>query len=197
MLSEKEKQILLLLFKDFTTKYNARSISAKVAMSPRGALKALKELERQQLVHAEPFGKAIQYSLNNTSLLAKKTIELFLLEEAEQKSKRWLEEFKKFEEAEILLLFGSVVRNEKNYNDIDLLIVIDKEKYKNIQKKIEQKNQILIKKIHPVFQTKKDMEENIKRKDPVLLDAIRTGIILKGWTEVVEVIAHVTSKETY
>lgn len=197
MLSEKEKQILLLLFKDFTTKYNARSISAKVTMTPRGALKALKELERQQLVIAEPFGKAIHFSFNSVSLLAKKTIELFLLEEAEQKSKRWLEEFKKFEEAEILLLFGSVVRNEKKYNDVDILIVIDKEKYKNIQKKIEQKNQILIKKIHPIFQTKKDLEENIKRKDPVLLDAIRTGVVLKGWMEFVEVIAHVTSKETY
>ena len=34
MLSEKERAILLLLFKDFGTEYNARSISGKVGMTP-------------------------------------------------------------------------------------------------------------------------------------------------------------------
>ncbi len=194
MLSEKEKQLLLLLFKDFRTRYNARSISAKVGMTPRGALKALKALEEQQFVIAEPFGKAIEYKFNPQSAIAKKTIELFLMEEAEQQYKRWLEEFKNFEEADILLLFGSVTRNTKNYNDVDLLLTVKQENYPALKKRIEEKNKVLLKKIHPVFQTPADFIENIKKKDPVVLDAIRTGIILKGWTQFVEVIAHVASE---
>ena len=194
MTSNKKKEILVLLFKDFTTKYNARSISTKVGMTPRGALKALKEFEKQQLVKAEPFGKAIQYSFNNHSLLARKTIELFLLEEAEQKYKRWIEEFKKFAEAEILVLFGSATRNNKTYNDIDLLIVLKKENYNPLMKKIEEKNSILPKKIHPIIQTQNDIQENIQRKDAIILDAIRTGIVLKGWTTFVEVVTNVASK---
>ncbi|MBI5003201.1 nucleotidyltransferase domain-containing protein [Candidatus Woesearchaeota archaeon] len=194
MLTEKEKQILLHLFKDFTTRYNARSISAKVDMTPRGALKALKALEEQQFVIAEPFGKAIEYKFNAESALAKKTIELFLLEEAEQEHKRWLEEFKNFEEAEILLLFGSAARKAKSYNDVDLLIVVTQENFPLIKKRIEDKNKILIKKIHTIFQAPNDLPENIKKKDPVVLDAIRTGVVLKGWTQYVEVIANVTNK---
>lgn len=194
MLSEKEKRILVILFKDFATRYNARSISSKVGMTPRGALKALKELEKQHFVIAEPFGKAIEYKFNAESALAKKTIELFLLEEAEQEHKRWLEEFKNFEEAEILLLFGSAARKVKTYNDVDLLIVLTQEKFSEIKKRIEEKNKILIKKIHPIFQAPNDLPENIKKRDPVILDAIKTGIVLRGWTKFVEVIANVRSK---
>ncbi len=184
----------MLLFKDFATRYNARSISSKVGMTPRGALKALKALENQNFVIAEPFGKAIEYKFNSQSALAKKTIELFLLEEAEQEHKRWLEEFKNFEEAEILLLFGSAARKAKTYNDVDLLIVLTQENFPQIKKKIEEKNKILVKKIHPVFQAPNDLAENIKKKDLVILDAIKTGIVLKGWTQYVEVISNVTNK---
>lgn len=191
MITDKEKQILLILFKDFRTRYNARSLSLKIAMTPRGTLKALKALEKQKLVAAERFGKAIQYTYNLRSLLAKKTIELFLLEEAEFKYKRWMEEFKKFDEADILILFGSIVRMER-YNDVDLLIVVKKKRYKALKKKIDEKNGILIKKIHPLFQTRRDLQENIKRKDPVIIDAIKTGIVLKGWTAFIEVMENVS-----
>ncbi len=194
MLTEKEKQILLHLFKDFTTRYNARSISAKVDMTPRGALKALKALENQNFVTAEPFGKAIEYRFNTQSAIAKKTIELFLMEEAEQEHKRWLEEFKNFEEAEIILLFGSVTRKTKTYNDVDLLLTVKQENYAALKKRIEEKNKILLKKIHPVFQAPNDLPENIKKKDAVVLDAIRTGVVLKGWMQFVEVIADVANK---
>ncbi len=84
MITEKKKELIMLLFKDFAARYNARSISSKVDMTPRGALKALKELEKQNFVTAESFGKAIEYKFNTQSAIAKKTIELFLLEEAEQ-----------------------------------------------------------------------------------------------------------------
>ncbi len=194
MLTEKEKQLLLLLFKDFGARYNARSISSKVGMTPRGALKALKALEKQYFVTAEPFGKAIEYKFNSGSAVAKKTVELFLLEEAEQEHKRWLEEFKNFEEVEIILLFGSVVKKAKNYSDVDLLIVLTQENFPIIKKRIEEKNKILIKKVHPIFQAPNDLPENIKKKDAVVLDAIRTGVVLKGWTKYVEVIADVTNK---
>lgn len=120
-----------MLCKDFCTSYNASSISRKVGMSPRGALKALKNLESQNLVIPKPFGRAIEYRLNFANPLAKKNAELLLLEEAELKHKRWVEEFRKFEEARILVLFGSASRVEKGYNDIDLLAVVGKEKYKN------------------------------------------------------------------
>jgi predicted nucleotidyltransferase len=193
-MTENEKNILKLLFKDFTAQYNARSMSKHVSMTPRGTLKALKLLEQQNLVCAKQFGNAIQYVFNFHSFIAQKTIELLLAEEAEQNYKRWLEEFNIFEEAKILLLFGSITKNKQSYRDIDVVIVIRKGDYPTLRKKIEEKNKILFKKIHPVIQTPADFLENIQKKDPVILDAIRTGIALKGGTEFVEVMVHVTGK---
>src|SRR3989338_10494193 len=141
MISDKEKAILLLLFKDFSVSYNARSISGKVGMTPRGALKALKNLEKQGFVTSKPFGKAIECKFNFSNALAKKSVELFLLEEAELKHRRWLREFGDLAEAYILVLFGSAVRKEKDYKDIDFVVVVAEDKFRAIRKAIGEKQE--------------------------------------------------------
>ena len=191
MTSEKEKEILLLLFKDFSISYNARSISGKVSMTPRGALKALKNLEKQGFVIPKQFGRAIEYKFNFSNALAKKSIELFLLEEAELKHKRWRAEFGNMVDAYILILFGSAVRKEKGYNDIDMVAVVTKDKFHELQKAIDKKQELTVKRIHVVWQSPKDMKNNLKKKEPVMLDALKTGIVLKGQTELFEMIQSV------
>jgi DNA-binding Lrp family transcriptional regulator len=191
MMSEKGKGVLLMLFKDFTSRYNARLLSRKVGMTARGALKALRNLEKQGFVVAKPFGRAIEYRLDFGFSLTRKNLELLLLEEAELKQKRWLEEFKKFEEAQIIVLFGSVLRAGK-FNDVDLLVVVGKENYKRLMMRIEEKNAVLSRKVHPVVQTLNDLRKNLSGKDPVVVDAVRTGVVLKGWSQWVEVIADVS-----
>ena len=191
MISDKEREIVMLLFKDFAASYNARSISPKAGMTPRGALKALKNLERQGFVTARPFGRAIEYKFNFSSQLAKKNIELFLLEEAELKHKRWLAEFGGLADAFILVLFGSAVRKEKDYNDIDLVAVVKEAKFKAMRKSIEEKQKVTAKRIHVVWQSPDDLKSNLKKKNPVMLDALRTGVVLKGQAELVEAVERV------
>ena len=192
MLSEKERAILLLLFKDFGTEYNARSISGKVGMTPRGALKALKNLEEQDFVTSSTFGRAIRYKFNFASALAKKTLELFLLEDAELRHRRWLMEFRSLTEAHILLLFGSAARKEKGYNDIDLVVVVAENKYDRLVGKIKEKQEIMVKRIHAVWQSPNDLRNNLRKRDAVMIDAVKTGVVLKGQAELVEVVESVT-----
>lgn len=192
MLTEKERELLLLLFKDFSASYNARSISGKVGMTARGALKALKSLERQGFVIPKPFGRAIEYKFNFSNALAKKSVELFLLEAAEIKHQRWLAEFGGLADAFILVLFGSAARKEKDYNDVDLVAVVTANKFKALQKAIGEKQELMTKRIHVVWQSPNDLKSNLKKKDPVILDAVRTGIVLKGQAELVEVVENVT-----
>lgn len=192
MLSEKERELLLLLFKDFSASYNARSISGKAGMTARGALKALKNLERQGFVTSKSFGRAIEYKFNFSNAVAKKSIELFLLEEAELKHGRWLAEFGSLADAYILVLFGSAARKEKDYNDIDMVAVVTANKFKALQKAIGEKQELMTKRIHVVWQSPNDLKSNLKKKDPVILDAVRTGIVLKGQAELVEVVESVT-----
>src|SRR3989344_1097390 len=187
MLSDKEGEILLVLFKDFTTWYNATSISKIVKITPRGSLKALNKLVKSGLITSKKFGKANQYNLNFNNL-SKKTIELLLLEESEKKHRRWVYEFEKIEKTEIMILFGSVTRKNKDYRDVDLLLVIKEKNYKEIIDQISSKNKILIKPVHSIFQTIEDLRKNILKKDKVIIDALKTGIVLKCQKEIVEVI---------
>lgn len=196
MLSNKECEILLLLFKDFSSWYNATSISKVVEMTPRGSLKALTKLEKEEFVASRIFGKARQYKVKFNAI-TNKTIELLLLQEAEKNHKRWVEEFKGFEEANMLVLFGSALNKNQKNNDVDLLIIIDKKMYRKIMKKIELKNNLLLKPIHPIFQTAEDLINNILKKDKVMLDILKTGVVLKGQKDFVEVMENVASKQTY
>ncbi|PIN81876.1 hypothetical protein COV11_00790 [Candidatus Woesearchaeota archaeon CG10_big_fil_rev_8_21_14_0_10_30_7] len=191
MLSEGEKKILLVLFKDFSTQYNARSISKQVNMTHEGAFKALKNLEKKGFVISKSFGKATMYKMKYGPL-TKKNLELLLLEESELNYARWVDEVKNFNESSILVLFGSVLES-KEYKDVDLLVVVSKERYDALIKKIDGKNKLLLKKIHPIIQTINDLKNNIIKKDPVIIDAIKNGIVLKGQEKFVEVLSNVTS----
>ena len=187
-ITEKEKEIVLKIFKDFTNSYNASSISKLVKMTRVGSYKALKNLEQHGILESKRLGKAIFYKIKLNDNYAKKSVELVLMEEANQK-KRWLEEFKElFDLCESVILFGSILKSEEKANDIDLLLIMDQENNTKINKFIDTKNQILLKKIHPIKQTSDDFINNVKKKDKVILDAIKTGIVLSGVENYVELI---------
>lgn len=156
-LTENEREVLLLLIKDFTAEYNARSLSTKVNLSPRGALKALKILEQRGLVKSRRLGNALictpVFNEHGRRLSA-----LLLFEEAQEKAHRWVKEFEGFTKACALVLFGSVLRT-KDYNDVDLMIVVEEKDYKSMSKIVDEKNKILLKRIHPVWQTLDDLEK--------------------------------------
>ena len=128
----KEQKILNILFRDFLTEYNSRSISFKVGLSHVGAFKILKKLKQKEIVKSRIVGKARIYALNLENPLTFREIETILTIEALQ-HKRWIEEFKRLEgKAKFVVLFGSILRNEQSARDIDLLVVADKVDYKFI-----------------------------------------------------------------
>ena len=79
------------------------------------------------------------------------------------------------------ILFGSVLRNEKEAKDIDVLLVTvtDKKKFSKLKKEIAEINLINTKQIHPIYQTEEDLKNNIKKGDKVVLNAIK-GIVVFG-----------------
>lgn len=194
-LTKKESEVLLTLFKDFSHDYNANSISKQVKITPRGALKILKSLEKERLLKSKKFGKAVFYKANLEDIYATKTIEIFLIREARLKANRWIYEFEEaYRDAEVILIFGSITRDFSQAKDIDVLFVLKKNKYKEIRSFIDKKQKILTKPLHPILQTVKDIKKNLKEKNnPALLNAIRTGYVLHGYDKIVEIIGNVTS----
>lgn len=192
-MARKEKEILLHLFKDLTNYHNASSLAKEIKISRVGAYKAFKRLSKSGLLKSRRLGQSIFYSLKLEDHFVKKTIELLLMEEAREKARRWLAEFEELsKETEILVLFGSVLRSEKEAQDIDLLIVLKPENNKKINKLLDKKNEVLIKKIHPIKQTSEDLIKNLKKADKVVLSAMNSGIVLYGQDKLLEIIKDAT-----
>ena len=188
-LSIKERDVLLLLFADYSKDYNASSLSKKVGITSRGALKIVKKLREQEMVISRKYGKAIFYKVDLNNTYARQRVIVALMEKAREKAKRWLFEFEKLGAlAEIVIIFGSAIRNYEKANDIDLVLVYQQKEEMAIQKEIEFHSRISLKPIHLVRQSPKDFIHNLKKPDPVLLNALKSGCVLKGYEEIVEAV---------
>ncbi len=187
--TEKENETLLLIFKDLGTDYNANSISKKLNITPRGALKILNNLYSERILIRKKFGKALFYKLNFEDNYARKLIETLLIKESKEKASRWLSEFEGlFGIVQIVLIYGSIVRTYEKAKDIDLLLVIEKSKYKEASKFIDEKNNILLKPVHPLIMTLSDLEKNLKNKNPAMMNAIREGYVLNGQDKLIKML---------
>ena len=192
--TNKESEALLLIFADFSSDYNANSISKKLNITPRGALKILNNLYSEKTLVRRKLGKAIFYKVNFEDNYAKKLIETLLIKESREKVPRWLSEFEELSKiAQVVLIYGSTVRNYEKARDIDLLLIIKKDKYREISKLIDEKNSILIKPVHPLIMTLSDLEKNLKNKNPAMINAIRDGYVLCGHDKMIEAVKNVTS----
>lgn len=184
-----EQKIIKLLFKDFLTDYNSRSISKVMSISHAGAFKILKKLEKRNIVKPKKIGNSTIYSLNFENPITSKEIELALVVEA-QNYRRWIEEFKDLESnIKFAILFGSITRNEKKAGDIDILIIANKGKYDAVKKIIEKRQDILPKKIHSLIQTSENFKHDLSKKNKVIIDILKTGIVLYGREELRKVMA--------
>ena len=192
-LTNLEQETLLKLFKEPYEEYNSNNLAISVGKSRIGVSKALNSLEKNNLVTGKILGKAKFYKINYNDEYARKTIELLLMDES-KKYPKWKDEFKEFQ-VKILVIFGSIIKNEKEAQDIDILIVYNEKDNEQINKIIKEKNSILTKKIHPIKQTYEDIKNNILKKDKILINAIKDGIVLKGQEEIVRLMQEVTSKK--
>lgn len=190
-----EKDIMIKLVKDFTTEYNPSNIAKELNVTRVGTFKVLRELEKEGLVKGKTLGKARFYTVNLNDEYTRKNVEVLLMEQAKS-YQRWVNEFKElFEYVKIAILFGSIIRNEDKANDIDLLLVFDAKNNQKINSIIKERNDILIKRVHPVKQTIGDLKDNIRKKDKVILSALKNGIVLYGFEKLLEVIKDVTSRK--
>lgn len=194
-ITNNEMKAMLTLFKDFSVSYNANSLSKRINLTPMGALKILKSLEKQNVLKSKKMGKAVFYKPNFDNDHTKTYLKFLLQKESEQpipRIKRWVKELGRLQStAEIGILFGSVLKTD-DYKDIDLLLVLTQSQNKEVNRLIADINRINVKKVHVVKQLKEDLKKNLEKKDKILLDIIKNGVVLFGYTQIIEVIGNVT-----
>ncbi|MBI4147204.1 hypothetical protein HY494_00975 [Candidatus Woesearchaeota archaeon] len=187
-ITKAEMKVVLALVKSPEVIYNANSLSKVIEITSMGALKILKRLEAENIVKSKRIGKAVIYKVNVENSYAQKYVSLLLIREAlsaNPRVKRWINEIKKINNAEVIVLFGSIL-DKSNPNDIDVLLITDQKRFSKLQKEIEELNEINIKKIHPMYQTHEDIIKNIKKRDKPLLNAIK-GMVVIGEEKFLEI----------
>ena len=80
-ITKKEMELVLFIFKNPEKEHNANNIASKINITPMGALKIMKKLDKQGILKAKKIGKAVFYKINFSSDMACKAAELSLFEE--------------------------------------------------------------------------------------------------------------------
>jgi len=188
-ITNNEMLFVLNIFKSPEKEYNANNMAKYLGISPMGALKIAKRLEKENILKSKQIGKAKIYRINMKNDYPKEYVKFLLKREAEQAPahvKMWIKELRKIKNADAAVLFGSILR-KKEANDIDALLVTDQKRFSKVEKEVENINIINIKKLHPMYQSKKDIKTNIKKEDKALLSAIK-GIVAFGEDKLINLI---------
>ena len=188
-ITNNEMFFVLNIFKSPEKDYNTSEIAKLLGITPMGSLKIARRLEKENILKSKKIGKAKIYQLNMQNHYVKDYLKFLLKREAEQSPsyiKVWISELRKIKNADVAILFGSILR-KKEAKDIDALLITNQKKFSELKKEIESINLINIKKLHPMYQSKEDVNENIKKEDKALLNAIK-GIIALGEDKIIEIL---------
>ncbi|MEK6841531.1 MAG: hypothetical protein AABX91_00070 [Nanoarchaeota archaeon] len=190
MIPKNTKKIILYLLRNLEL-VNINQISKKLSISVGSAFKILKDLGKDNIVLSSNLGNAKFYRINLNNEETMRWCEILLSEERRNLKgypKVYAEEIQKFEQAELIILFGSVLSN-KDFNDVDVLFITNKPK--EITKFCLNLSKIRTKPVVPLILKKEDLINEIKNKKEVVLDIIKTGIILKGESALLKVLKDV------
>ena len=181
-LTENRSKVLNFLIRNFSKKNSIRMVAKEVGLSPMGTQKILKEFEVEGMVEKEKIGTGIFYSVNLNNEVGFKLAELILLQnKLNSYAKIYakdLEQLKKYISA--CVLFGSVLIKGEKAKDIDVLVIIDKKNFERVEEEKRRLEKISVKPIHFIYQTQKDFNGNVKKRDEPILDMIKKGAVLWG-----------------
>ena len=197
-ITENEMKVMLRLFRDINTWYNANNLAKQMGISAMGVLKIVRRLKKENILKYRQEGRRKYYYINYDNQYAKDYLNFLLKKEAEESIPRvkvWMRELNHFNNLiDIGIIFGSVIRNDK-YNDVDIVMVYNEKDNKKVMDLVKERNILTTKKIHPIRQTINDLKKNIKKGDKVILNALKSGIVGIGHEKFVEVMEHVTYRQ--
>lgn len=181
-ITNNEMKFVLTIFKSPDIEYNSNSISKVLGISPMGALKIAKKLEKQDIISFNELGKAKFFKLKIENEQVKHYIKFLLQRESREGTpflKAIIRDLRKIKNAYSVILFGSILKKDKEANDIDVLFITDQKMFSKLKKQVQFLNLINPKKYHPVYQTKEDIKNNLKKQDKVIFNAMK-GIVVSG-----------------
>lgn len=170
---------------------NINQIAKLNKISVGSAFKILKELEKDRIIIKKEISNAVHYKLNFDNPEATKLCELLLLAEKRNlkgHAKIYADEIIKFKDAEMIVIFGSVLKG-KEFSDVDVLFITNKTK--KVNDFCLEISKVRAKPVIPLIMTQNDLINALKQGKEAILSMIKEGIVLKGESIFVEVINNV------
>ena len=186
-----EIQITKYLFKHYKDRYNARQLARILNINHAHANKLCNILADKKLLTKAEMGNSVFFSYEYSNKLAIKFME-YMLSLEEKEFPKWLSvlshSLKKFKDGiEMGLVFGSSIKN-KDFNDIDVLLMYNAEKSKNIKKIKDEirKSQLVEKPIRYVDITERDILLN--KEDKIFYNILSDNLVFYNPEKYVEVV---------
>ncbi len=181
--TKNEQKLIAYLWKNWTEQLSINELAKRLGLTPRGAHVILKKFEKNDLVKKKKIANAAIYQLNYSDEKNKHLVEYALKSEPSpnpyvtvlEKDLQSLREI-----ASAAILFGSALTAGLQARDIDLLVVINPKKLSALKAKVSEFESISPKKLHLLIQTKTDLQKNLRKKDPVVLELFKKGRVLWG-----------------
>src|SRR3989344_4686252 len=173
--------------------YNINQIAKLNKISVGSAFKILKELEKDKLIIKNEISNASHYTLNFNSPETTKLCEFLLLAEKRYLkgyTKLYADELIKFKDAEMMVIFGSVLRG-KEFNDVDVLFITNQ--VKKVNNFCLEISKVKTKPVVPLIMKQEDLIKALKQKKEAIINMIKEGIVLKGESLFLEVMKNVNS----
>ncbi|MBI5398654.1 hypothetical protein HZB03_04285, partial [Candidatus Woesearchaeota archaeon] len=150
--------------------YNINQIAKLNEVSVGSAFKILKELERDRLIIKNEISNASHYKLNFNNPETTKLCELLLLAERRTLkgyAKVYADEIVKFKDAEMIIIFGSVLKG-KEFNDVDVLFITNQtKKLNNFCLEI---SKVRTKPVVPLIMKQEDLIKAMKQKKEAIVN---------------------------
>jgi len=173
--------------------YNINQIAKLNKISVGSAFKILKKLETDKIIVKKEISNASHYKLNFSNPETTKLCEFLLLAEKRNLkgyAKMYADEVITFKDAEMIIIFGSILKG-KEFNDVDVLFITNQtKKVNNFCLEI---SKVRTKPVVPLIMRQEDLIKAMKQGKEAILGMIKEGIVLRGESIFVEVIKDVNS----
>ncbi len=194
MIPKNTARVMLYLLKNIEELgYNINRIAKLNKISVGSAFKILKGFEKDKIIVKKEISNASHYKLNFDNPETIKLCELLLLAEKRNLkgyAKLYANEIIKFKDAELILIFGSVLAG-KEFNDVDVLFITNQTK--KVNGFCLEISKVRTKPVVPLIMKQKDLIKAAKQKKEAILSIIKESIVLKGESIFVEIIKNVNS----
>lgn len=192
MLTANEKQVLRFLAASIRKDYSINDIAKESKLSPNGTYKLLSKFEKEGVLKVKKIANIKSYKLNFENEKTFMVLNLaFMPTITQERINSRIEDLKPLQPlTQICILFGSYITKKRNPSDLDVLLVLERKKFEKYKQMLSKVQDITPIKIQDVIQTTKDLGENLKKEDPIIVEIIKKGIIVWGFDMLVKVIAN-------